>query len=334
MRVRTPSRLHFGLLSLAGEQERWPDRQGQGVVPARRFGGVGLMVQQPGVEVCAEPGVGWSAGGALAGRALAFARQVAEALEQERPGCAGPPLRLRVPAAAPEHMGLGTGTQLGLAVARVVAESWEIKATVRELARWSCRGGRSALGVHGFERGGLLVEAGRGAGEGLAPLAARQDFPQEWRIVLAIRTAGGEGLHGTDESEAFARLGQRPSVVARTDALCRLALLGLLPAAGEGDLEAFGEALYDFNRRAGELFAPVQGGLYASAAVAEMVAFVRGHGVRGVGQSSWGPTVFAIVGDEERAKGVADLLRKRFGLGPVEVIITKACNAGAAIFTA
>ena len=85
--------------------------------------------------------------------------------------------------------------------------------------------------------------------------------------------------------------------------LCRLVLLGMLPALAEHDLEAFGEALYDFNCRAGEPFAPVQGGVYAGPRIAEVVAFVRQQGVRGVGQSSWGPTVFAVTEDEAGAEG-------------------------------
>ena len=91
------------------------------------------------------------------------------------------------------------------------------------------------------------------------------------------------------------------------DALCRLVLLGMLPALAETDLESFGDCLYDFDARAGKAFAEVQGGVYSGPLVAECVAFLRSQGVHGVGQSSWGPTVFAVVGDEDRA---ADLLRR------------------------
>jgi beta-ribofuranosylaminobenzene 5'-phosphate synthase len=36
-------------------------------------------------------------------------------------------------------------------------------------------------------------------------------------------------------------------------------------------------------------------------AVAALVDAVRGRGVRGVGQSSWGPSVFAVVGSADEA---------------------------------
>jgi beta-RFAP synthase len=199
-----------------------------------------------------------------------------------------------------------------------------------ELARRVGRGLRSALGVYGFEQGGLLVEAGKRTADGLAPLVARLPFPTDWKLVLSL-PRDAPGLHGAGEQEAFDRLAGRPGTTGRTDVLCRLVLLGLLPAVVERDLEAFGEALYEFNRRVGECFAPVQGGPYAGPGAAELVAFVRGQGVRGVGQSSWGPAVFAVVGGEEQAEDLAGRVRRRFGLDPGEVVVTQACNHGAVV---
>src|SRR5262249_38997419 len=138
----------------------------------------------------------------------------------------------------------------------------------------------------------------------VAPLLARVAFPEEWRVVLVL-PPWGRGRHGIEESEAFQRLAGRSVPLETTDRLCRLVLLGLLPALRERDLEAFGEALYDLNARVGELFATVQGGVYAEARVVELVAFVRRQGVRGVGQSSWGPAVFAVTTDADRAEDLA-----------------------------
>src|SRR5207248_2034095 len=101
------------------------------------------------------------------------------------------------------------------------------------------------------------------------------------------------GLHGLAEGQAFERLSRQAVASARTDALCRLVLLSLLPALAERDVAAFGEALYEFNRLVGEAFVPVQGGVYAGPRVEALVSFLRGQGVRGVTQSSWGPAVCA-----------------------------------------
>ena len=55
IRLASPSRLHFGLFRLPAEEDGfWTDLQGNPIVPARHFGGVGLMIDKPGVQVSVE----------------------------------------------------------------------------------------------------------------------------------------------------------------------------------------------------------------------------------------------------------------------------------------
>jgi beta-ribofuranosylaminobenzene 5'-phosphate synthase len=321
-RVAAPSRLHFGLMGvLAGAA---------GLCGVRRFGSVGLMIEAPGIHLRAEPATSWSADGPLAERALAIARSFAQTPPPDGAPGGSRPVHLHIEQAVPEHAGLGSGTQLALSVARALSLVWGWPALdAVELARRVGRGRRSGLGVHGFAHGGFLVDGGKGAADALAPLLVQAAFPEPWRVVVAL-PPGASGLHGPGEHQAFAELaGQQPDL-ARTDALCRLVLLGMLPALAERDLDAFGAAVHEFNARAGEAFAPVQGGVYASPLVAEVVAFVRRQGVRGAGQSSWGPAVFALVGDEERGADLARRLGERFGLeAPRQVLMTRASAHGA-----
>jgi beta-RFAP synthase len=293
-------------------------------VQGRRFGGVGLMVERPGVRVTVAAAPAWSAEGPSADRALAFARQFVQTLSADG---GYPPQRVVVEQCSREHTGLGTGTQLGLTVARALAAAYGLEMPAAELACRVGRGRRSALGIHGFQSGGFLVEAGQGERPGLAPLVARADFPEAWRVVLVLPRSG-QGLHGPPETQVFRDL--PPTALARTDAMCRLVLLGMLPALVGGDCRAFGEALYEFNQKAGEFFRAAQGGLYANAAVAERVEFLRGLGVAGAGQSSWGLAVYAVVPEVGRAEAVARCLRQRFALGDDEVVVTAGCNGGAA----
>jgi beta-RFAP synthase len=324
--VQAPSRLHLGFLSFPHE-EFWPNVNGQDGLPARRFGSVGLMVQKPGVRVTARAAAVWSVEGPLADRALVYARRFA----QSWPAGTVPPQHVVVEGSAPEHAGLGTGTQLGLAVACAIGRSAGLPTLdAAELARRVGRGRRSAVGIHGFTRGGFLVDGGKRAPEGVAPLIARAPFPDSWRVVLVLQ-AGSTGCHGLAEAQAFEHVAGRGAALARTEALCRLVLLGMLPALAEGDIEAFGEAVYDFNARVGEAFAPVQEGTYAGPQVAELVAFVRHQGVRGVGQSSWGPTVFALTESQERADDLVTRIRQHFRLGQAEVFATPVCNGGAEV---
>jgi beta-RFAP synthase len=312
--VRAPSRLHFGLLGLPAAAGHWPDLEGHVTVPARHFGGAGLMVREPGVELAVRFSDRWSAEGPSADRALAFARR-----------CTEVPCEVVVRRCAPEHAGLGTGTQLGLAVARALAALHGDSAPANELARRVGRGLRSAIGIHGFARGGFLVEGGKAVADEISPLVARVDFPDEWRLVIGL-PAAVQGLHGAAESRAFG--GGVSTTLQTADALCRLVLLGMLPALESRDLRAFGEALYDFNRRAGDLFRAAQGGIYADARIAEAVAFLRRSGVAGVGQSSWGPATFAVV-EADEAPEVARRWSKWWGPAGGEVWVTEAQNRGA-----
>jgi beta-ribofuranosylaminobenzene 5'-phosphate synthase len=290
MRVTAPGRLHFGLLSVpvAGD----PDP------PARLFGGVGLMIEEPSVRLTVSRAKEWSATGPEAQRALGFARTFATSSPDLSPHT------IEVECCPEPHAGLGSGTALALAVAKALAvEAGYGDWPATELAVRVGRGLRSAVGVHGFERGGLIVEAGKLPGEAVAPLVGHYEFPAEWRIMLA-RPAGAPAWHGARERGAFARLGRNNP----TDALCRIVLTGMLPALAGRDLDAFGEALHEYNARAGEAFAAEQGGSYADPAVAELVGLLRRAGVKGVGQSSWGPTVFAVLGDEGKVRTIRDLL--------------------------
>jgi len=282
-RVTAPSRLHFGLLHVP-----------TAATPpaARRFGGIGLMIDQPGVVVSIQPADAWRFEGMLASRAQAFAHRFLASLDR-----AVPPLHMLVERCPKEHAGLGVGTQLGLAVGKAIAvESGlgELKAT--EIAVRVGRGERSAIGVHGFDRGGLVVEPGKRPGEALSPLLTCIRLPEEWRAAVFIPSGRG-AWHGSREEGAFAAaLSPSP-----TDALCDLTIRELLPAAAAGDLPAFGDAVHRFNRLAGEPFAAAQGGAYSSPEIAELIGRIRGLGVAGTGQSSWGPAVFAVVESQDRA---------------------------------
>lgn len=312
--VVTGSRLHFGLIN--------PAAAGSG---ERLFGGAGMMVDRPGFRLRAVPAGEWSAEGPLAGRALSFARRFVEGV-----GDVGPQ-RLVVEAAPPEHAGLGVGTQLGMAVARALASVAGCgNLGAADLARLVGRGLRSGLGVHGFDGGGFLVESGQKTPGTLSPLVARAAVPENWRVVLTL-PPGAAAWHGAREQDAFGRLAvSRPNPGA-VERLCRLVLLGMLPALAEADLDAFGEAVHEYNARAGEAFAAAQGGTYASAAVAELVAFGRHQGVRGVGQSSWGPTVFAVVASQEEAETLAGEVRRQFDLEGKAVVIAAPLNHGATL---
>ncbi len=265
LRIVTPSRLHFGLLAWGEEHPR-------------QFGSVGLMIERPGLEIRAKPSPTWSAAGPLGERALGVARRVLDALASE--GRALEPLHIAVERASREHVGLGTGTQLSLAVARLLlAAAREPRPSAERLAALAGRGRRSGIGLHGFIGGGLLVDGGRSPDSDVPPLLCRLEFPHDWSVLVLVPPLG-HGLAGTDERHAFERLASLPT---RTvERLCRLVLLELLPAAAERDLDEFGSALSQLQDEVGRSFAPIQGGIFAHAQSEDIAA-----GMRGSGSSEW-----------------------------------------------
>jgi beta-RFAP synthase len=298
VRVEAPARLHMGMLDVAG-------------AGARRFGGLGVALSRPAAVVEARPDDHVTAEGPDAERALGVARRCREAL-----GLAGG-ARVRVLEAIPAHVGLGSGTKLALAVTAAMAALAGQALEPPALARAAGRGARSAVGLWTFVLGGLVVEGGVRPGvEQPAPLLARHAIPDEWRCVLAIPHAE-PGLSGGDEEEAFARLRPDPD---RAALISQLVLTLLLPGLAEGDLTEFGAALTRVQRLVGESFASVQGGVFHPRAGPLVDALLR-LGAAGAGQSSWGPAVYGIVGDERTGRELAHRMEAELaGGGRVELV--------------
>ena len=313
--VRTPGRLHFGLL-------------GWGPGSRRQFGGLGLMIESPAIELTVEAGPSQDVRGPLAERVERILGILHERLPEL--GIQPPPVVIRIVQAPPEHVGLGVGTQISLAIAAAVLRlAGAPSPSTEQLARLTDRGHRSGIGLHGFRHGGFLVNGGRKREGAIPPLLTRLDFPDDWSI-LVLQPPGRHGLHGHDELLAFAEL---PPIAERlTERLCRIVMLDVLPAIVERDLEAFGTALRGApGPRRGQL-RPGEGGVYSSPRAAEMVDELHTTGFKGCGQSSWGPTLYAFSDrPRDEVSHLADRLRRRFGLDDRTAIVTRAADRGASM---
>lgn len=309
VRVEAPSRLHFGILDLRGHR-------------GRRFGGIGAAVPTPSVCLEALPGDTITAEGPDAGRVQEYARRYLEASGIS----AG--AHLRVLRAIPPHVGLGSGTQLALSVARALAELYGQSAEPLVLARNVGRGLRSAIGTWTFALGGFVLEGGRRSGsDAVAPLISRLPIPSSWRAVIVI-PEGSPGLSGAAESEAFRQL--PPPAEREVEQVAHLVLMQLLPALADADLTAFGSALTEVQRITGGWFAPAQGGAFASGLTRDLVVKMAEFGAAGVGQSSWGPTVYGIVADADAARDLAQRVRAWMGPGGT-VLATPFAERGALV---
>ena len=310
IQITAASRLHFGMLA-------------PGATQGRRFGGAGVMITVPPLCLSVSASICFECVGPGAERV----HESAESWRSSRGDPLLPECRIRVESLPPLHTGLGVGTQLGLSVARGLNEFRRVgDTTPAELAASVRRGNRSAVGTYGFFEGGLIAESGKANGEPLARLEARQELPDAWRWLLVCPRNGG-GLHGDAEQRAFADLPEGTCDLA--DDLSSEMRDQLLPAARQADFDKFSASLHRFGYQSGLRFKSVQGGAYNGPRLQRIVATIRALGIEGVGQSSWGPTIFALCPDDSAAQACEDQLRRR--LEDIDVTISTTCNQGAQV---
>ena len=314
VRVTAPSRLHFGLLSF-GDPTR------------RQFGGCGAMVEQPGLRLSITDSDRFAVAGLLGERV----RRIVSRWQAAFGGSQLPPCRMEVESAPPLHTGLGVGTQLTLSIAAALqAFVGAAPLPAPQLAAAMGRGARSAIGTHGFAQGGLLAELGKLPDEAVAALHARVSLPAAWRFVL-ITSIAGEGLSEGAERNAFDQLPPVPQATAKR--LERLMLDGILPAAREARFEDFSKAIQEFGFASGNCFAAVQGGAYNGPQITALVRQLQSLGATGVGQSSWGPTIYAACRDPSAAEALAREVSARNWAAPHQITIAAPNNRGARLET-
>ncbi len=315
--VSAPSRLHFGLFAVGERTER-------------QFGGVGVMIQRPRTTICVREADNFS----IKGPSQQKIRSIIDKWFARFGPLVSPPLTrpyesgicVEACEQPPQHMGLGSGTQLAFAVATALFRHFDLPLPKpAELAAALGRGGRSAIGTHGFFCGGLLVDRGTSPREPVAPLDFQIDFPDNWPIVISL-LKNHQGLHGADEWLAFEQLTDVADSSRET--MINLVNDTIVPAVATRDYDTFAESIYNFGRQSGQLFQSIQGGCYNGDDVARLVGTIRDFGIGATGQSSWGPCVFSVCPDEQAADQLIHHLDQVYGQ-QCKSSLTHADNCGA-----
>jgi beta-ribofuranosylaminobenzene 5'-phosphate synthase len=308
--VKTPARLHLGLIDFNGDLGRF-------------FGGLGVGINRPNVILEAQKSVSLAITGEENERVKELVNDFIKAYNLETN------VSINVKQSIPEHVGLGSGTQLSLAIATALSRLFDIKASVLELSQSMGRGQRTSVGTTIFEKGGFVVDGGKSISNKTFPATIfRQPFPQDWVFVVVIPEVK-KGLSKSAENAAFKALA--PMKSEDVGRICRLTMMKLLPSLVERDIRSFGEALTQIQIVIGNYFAEVQGGTYSSKIVAEGIKLMQRLGAYGTGQSSWGPAFYGLT-QKSRAKEIETMiktfLKKNVG---GQVFVAKANNRGAYI---
>ncbi|MDR5857206.1 beta-ribofuranosylaminobenzene 5'-phosphate synthase [Caballeronia sp. LZ062] len=310
------ARLHLGFIDPNGSL-------------GRAFGSVGLVIDTHGTRITARRAqhkarIHGASTQAQHERIEAYLKQLHAALGVTQP------IDIEVHETPRAHTGLGSGTQLALALGTAFARVTGHDLATADIARMLGRGARSGIGIHGFDHGGLIVDGGRSNAHSenttLPPLLARQCFPDAWRVLLVDDTSR-EGLHGDAEKRGLASLAPFPAALAAH--LAHLVLMRLLPAVAECEFEPFADAICDMQQTIGEYFAPAQGGVFASPAVARALQAVAADQKAGIGQTSWGPVGFAFVASAQHAERALATARRAAPDASLNFSIASARNRGA-----
>ncbi len=305
VQVSSPSRLHLGLLSDAHGKRAWQ--------------GIGLAVKEPRTTLYAKKSS--SSGIHLSGN---FFDEELNAIIQNVYRLMGIDLGIELDMIEypPRHVGLGSGTQIVLSVAAAIAKIANVGLSIDEIALRANRGKYSWIGVETFKRGGFIISLGRGK-ESIQPVI-RLEFPDEWFIVMLVPDKS-KGFSGRLEEELLSHLKYSDQTIL---AIYSSLINEVLPGILERDLELFGKGIEKIQRLVGYEFREIQGGIY-NVESSKLINLLCRSGLQGVGQSSWGPTVYGFTDKKEEAYKVASLIKKH--MSNVKTYVSNADNQGARI---
>ncbi len=310
--IKAPSRLHLGMIDLNGEL-------------GRIYGSIGVALNNPSILVEARTSDKLE----IKGKDTERVRQLVERFPQSYNVDTN--VEINVKEIIPEHIGLGSGTQLSLAIASCLSNLNKLNIGVRDLAKTMNRGIMSGIGIEAFRKGGFIIDSGRSVNgnEDLPFVTYRHNFPENWTFILTVPSIR-RGFSGKDEELAFKKV--IPSSPKIAGDICRLLQMKMLPSLIERDIETFGQALMDVDRKVGLYFKEVQHGIYKEKIIKSLIDCMLDSGSHGAGQSSWGPAVYGIV-EDNNAKKLESAVNEFFKENKMEgtIIRTHANNHGAEI---
>ncbi|MEN4017506.1 MAG: beta-ribofuranosylaminobenzene 5'-phosphate synthase [Methanobacterium sp.] len=325
MIIKTPSRLHITLIDLNGSL-------------GRIDGSVGLTIEKPGLTLQAEPqNKGIEVVFKYHDRSEKLMANYREKIENAAAKMLkflniSSGFKFIVKETYPAHSGLGSGTQLSLAVGKAVLKINNRDMAAPEIAKIVGRGGTSGIGVGSFDYGGFIIDGGHSITEkpgflpssaskaSPPPIIARYDFPEDWNIILAVPDVPA-GASGPEEVNIFQKY--CPVPLGDVQKLSHILLMKMMPAVVEADIDSFG---YSVNQIQTTGFKKVELELQHPL-ISTLIENMRSAGAAGAGMSSFGPAVYAVTdtGSGEIYRTAQNTMKDVGG----ELIITKAQNRGA-----
>ncbi len=312
--ITTGSRLHFGLICNTLHSP-W------------RFGGIGVMLRQPAwrlrVALIAADTDTIHADMEVAGRIHDFLARIRSHQNVSS-------LHIEVHQNLALHTGLGSGTQLGLALSAAieVMTHRRLQEDPFQLAQLADRAERSAIGTIGFARGGFLVDHGESRAASLNRRVDRIAVPEGWRFIL-VHPVDSQGLSGEKERAFFGQRVHMPQTL--IEDLGQQILTQIAPAVRENRFEQFATSLENYGQTVGAFYAGEQGGVFAHPAMTELVSHLRANGISGMAQSSWGPLIAVPAASQDHAEEIIKLIPDAIADSTLSLSVSEPLNTSATV---
>ena len=229
----------------------------------------------------------------------------------------------------PPHSGFGSGTQIAVSTAHLITATMGIEADSRQLSSIVGRGGTSGIGTYTHDLGGFIVDGGHSLEEkpGFLPsgaskakpatLIARYDFPEDWKILIAIPKID-KHMDGDDEVNVFQDFCPIPKE--EVEQVSHLILMNLIPFLLEKDIKNFGWAISQLQNVGFNKMEHSLDDTYLPTMKA-----IEKAGAYGVGISSFGPVLYTVFDEENEY--IVERTKEIIG-DEGTVFVTKAQNHG------
>jgi len=306
IRVKTPCRIHLSLIDENG-------------YTGRVDGGIGLMLDKPNVVFEAT-----NSAKEFKIEAHRYYRESIEVINEKASklfktlDISNKNFHFYLKQYYPSHVGLGSKTQLSLAIASAIAKLKDLDISHKSLTNIVGRGGTSGIGWRGFKTGGFILDGGHDFGIGkeketFLPSSAsisadpaltifRYDIPKHWRFVLVIPNVS-KGAYGDEEVSIFQK--HTPIPKEEVNEVSHQILMKIIPGILKKNLTIFGEGL---KRIQSIGFKKIEISLQDKI-VKDLLNFMGEFGVKAYGMSSFGPSVVGITESDAEAKELFETLK-------------------------
>ncbi|MHA2051861.1 MAG: beta-ribofuranosylaminobenzene 5'-phosphate synthase, partial [Promethearchaeota archaeon] len=308
LRITTPCRIHLSLIDENG-------------YTGRVDGGIGLMLDRPNVVFEAS-----NSAEEFQIEAHKYYRESIEVINEiaskvfKTFNISNKNFHFNLKRYFPSHVGLGSKTQLSLAIITAITKlKKHERLSVEKLTQFVQRGGTSGIGWRGFEMGGFILDGGHDFGKGkekesFLPSSAsfnsnpaitlsRHNIPDNWRFVLVIPNVK-KGAYGDEEISVFQNYAPIPQ--REVNEVSHQIIMKIIPGIIKGDLKCFGDGL---KRIQSIGFKKIEINLQHKI-VKDLLKFLEEYGLKAYGMSSFGPSVLGIVESDSEAEDLLKAVQK------------------------